>query len=280
MSEVTKDIPCGVGILTLNSEAGLPACLTSLERFQEVVVCDGNSTDRTLEIARSFGATVVKQYDTDEPNQRCVTDKANVRQRNMDAATSDWYFFMDSDDTLSPEVVEEIKSIVTNPHPPFLVYRMPTRIFIAGKEIAHEATYPSYQVRLINKKLVQPTFKGRVHERLLFDAKKFPTGTLKSFYNFHWSQDRYDHYWKYTTQYAQWELSVVEPRTFSSFLWWGVWWRARVIVGYLWRIPAMYLRYGLKDSMPFHIELMIVGYHVLILWGEIRKFITRDYVRN
>lgn len=273
-------IPCSVGILTLNSEKGLPACLESVKAFGEIVVCDGNSTDSTVAIAHSYGARVVKQYDSDEPNLRCVKDKATVRQRNMEAATFDWYFFMDSDDTLSPEVVEEIRSIVTNPHPTHVVYRMPTRIFIEGREIKHEATYPSYQIRLIHKKLVAPHFKGKVHERLVFDEKRFPVGTLKNYYNFQWPKERYVNFWKYSKMYADWELDVVEPRSLSEFLYWGLYRRIRVILGYLFRIPLMYLRYGFKDSMPLHIELYIVRYHLRILFGEIRMFFFRAYAKG
>jgi glycosyltransferase involved in cell wall biosynthesis len=95
-----------VGILTLNSEQGLSACLDSLKDFAEVIVCDGNSTDRTREIAEAAGARVIRQYETDTPNTPCIKDKATVRQKNMEAATHDWYFYMDADDTLSSFSVE------------------------------------------------------------------------------------------------------------------------------------------------------------------------------
>src|SRR3989338_10280947 len=113
-------IPCSVGILTLNSGKTLRRCLESLKNVAEIVICDGNSTDDTLAIAREYGATIVKQYDSDEPNLRCVKDKASVRMRNMQAASFDWYFFMDSDDTLSPQVQHEIRAIVENPNPEYM----------------------------------------------------------------------------------------------------------------------------------------------------------------
>src|SRR3989344_2348242 len=125
-----EKIPCSIGVLTLNSGGTLRRCLDSLKDFTEIIICEGNSTDNTLEIAREYGAKIVKQYDSDKPNLRCVKDKANVRQKNMNAASHDWYFFMDSDDTLSSEVIKEIKKITTDPQPEFLIYRMPTRIFL------------------------------------------------------------------------------------------------------------------------------------------------------
>lgn len=271
---MSNKIPCSVGILTLNSGKTLRRCLESLKNVAEIVICDGNSTDDTVSIAREYGAKVVKQYDSDEPNLRCVKDKANVRERNMQTSTYDWYFFMDSDDALSSEVEGEIKSIVENPNPEYLIYRMPTRLFLGGREVKYEATYPSYQTRLVNKK-VDAHFKGKVHERLIFDQEKFKVGTMKSYYDFHWDEARYKNIWKYQKMYANWEVEVMDPSgPWNSFLYWGVYYRVRIIAGYLYRIPVMYIKYGFKESMSPKIQFFIMWYHVYLLWLFIKKRLT------
>lgn len=271
-TQKSEKIPCSVGVLTLNSAGGIRACLESLKDFEEIIVCDGNSTDGTADIARAYGARVIKQYDTDEPETPCIKDKAAMRQRNMEYATKDWYFFMDADDTLSPEVVQEIREIVTSQRPDHYIWRMPTRIFIDGKEIKHEATYPSYQTRLVHR-VVNAKFKGEVHDRLVFDESRYTLGTLQNFYNFHWSKDRVDNLWSYFKRYADWELDVMRFQDFSSFLYWGIYKRLRTILGYiLWRLPKMYLKYGANGTMPLWIELTIVRYHLRILWGSIKKY--------
>lgn len=281
---MTEKIPCSIGILTLNSGQTLRRCVDSVKDFAEIVICDGNSTDDTLDIAREYGAKIVKQYDSDEPNLRCVKDKANVRQRNMDAASYDWYFFMDSDDTLSSGVVDEIKKIVSGPEPTclpdgqeFFVYRMPTRIFLDGKEIKHEASYPSYQTRLINRK-IKPYFKGRVHDRLEFNREKYKVGELKSFYDFHWPKERIQNYWKYQKMYANWEADAAGGGPWGAFFYWCVYRRLRIIAGYLYRTPKMYLLYGFKDSMPLKIQLLTMWQHFYILYLLTKKQIS--YVRN
>ncbi|KKS96838.1 hypothetical protein A3B05_01030 [Candidatus Giovannonibacteria bacterium RIFCSPLOWO2_01_FULL_43_160] len=272
-----EKIPCSIGVLTLNSGGTLRRCLDSLKDFTEIIICDGNSTDNTLEIAREYGAKIVKQYDSDEPNLRCEKDKANVRMRNMRAASYDWYFFMDSDDILPDGITEEIRSIVTNPGPQFLVYRMPGRIFIDGREIKHEASYPSYQTRLINRK-INPYFKGRVHDRLEFDRKKYKVGELKNYYDFHWSKDRVQNYWKYLKMYSGWEAEVANGGPWLAFFYWCVYKRLRIIAGYLYRIPLMYLRYGFRDSMPLKLQLLTLWYHFYLLYLFTKKQIF--YVRN
>lgn len=263
-----EKIPCTIGMLTFNSAQGIRACLDSVSAFSEIIVGDGNSTDDTVTIARSYGAKVIKQYDTDVPETECVKDKAAVRQRVMDQATEEWFFFMDSDDELSPEAVEEIRSIVTAESPQHLIYRMPTRIFMDGKEILHEATYPAYQTRLVHRS-VGATFRGDIHDRLQFDMAKYPVGTMRYFYDFHWDADRIRNYRRYLTRYATWETEVARFRSFKEFLYWGIYRRVRIILGYLlYRLPAMYLRYGFKNSMPLWVEFEIVRYHILILFGQ------------
>jgi glycosyltransferase involved in cell wall biosynthesis len=273
----SNKIKCSVGILTLNSAEGLAKCLESFRDFDEVIVCDGNSTDNTVEIAKSFGAKVIRQYDTDEKNVRCVKDKATVRQRNMDAATNDWYFFMDSDDTLTDEAVQEIRKITSDPKPEHLVYRMPTRIFLEKNndivEIKHEASYPSYQTRLVHRS-VGARFRGQVHDRLYWDTKKFPAGTMKSYYNFIWPEERVRNVWAYFRRYAGFEVDVAPIRRFGDFMYWTVYKRVRTILGYLlYRLPKMYALHGFKDSMPIGIELTIVRYHIAILYLDTKKHI-------
>ena len=71
----------------------------------ELIVCDNNSTDRTAEIARAAGATVVF-----EP----VNQIARARNAGAAAATGDWLVFVDADShpgaELFADVAEEIQS--------------------------------------------------------------------------------------------------------------------------------------------------------------------------
>src|SRR6059036_4319941 len=77
----------------------------SLGWDSEIIVCDNNSTDRTAEIARAAGATVVF-----EP----VNQIARARNRGADVATGDWLLFIDADsnpsEALFADVAEQIKT--------------------------------------------------------------------------------------------------------------------------------------------------------------------------
>ncbi|MGA0198795.1 MAG: glycosyltransferase, partial [Prochlorotrichaceae cyanobacterium] len=59
MNTSTK-VPVSVLIPAKNEEANLPACLASVAIADEIFVVDSQSTDRSVSIAESQGATVVQ----------------------------------------------------------------------------------------------------------------------------------------------------------------------------------------------------------------------------
>ena len=65
----------------------------------ELIVCDNNSTDRTAEIARAAGATVVF-----EP----VNQIARARNCGAAAATGDWLIFVDADSHPGAELFADV----------------------------------------------------------------------------------------------------------------------------------------------------------------------------
>lgn len=69
----------------------------------ELIVCDNNSTDRTAEVARAAGATVVF-----EP----VNQIARARNAGARAASGEWLLFVDADSSPTPQLFEEVLGVV------------------------------------------------------------------------------------------------------------------------------------------------------------------------
>ena len=102
-------VKISVIIPAFNEERLLAGTLTRVKSAMEVftrrrwaselVVCDNNSTDRTAEIARAAGATVVF-----EP----INQIARARNSGAAAATGDWLIFVDADSHPSAELLADV----------------------------------------------------------------------------------------------------------------------------------------------------------------------------
>lgn len=96
-----------VNVPTLNSSRTLERCLSAIEnqlyRPLEIIVVDSNSSDDTVAIARSHGASV-------------YFEKGLVRQRFKGLAESSgkYILLLDSDQVVSPNLIEECVSTLEN----------------------------------------------------------------------------------------------------------------------------------------------------------------------
>jgi glycosyltransferase involved in cell wall biosynthesis len=85
----------------------LSHCLESVRGlFDEIVVVDTGSRDRTIEIARSFGASVSEFV--------WVDDFAAARNASLARAMGDYAFWLDADDVVQPRERQKIKALLDN----------------------------------------------------------------------------------------------------------------------------------------------------------------------
>ena len=103
---MSGDVPVSVIVLTRDEEATLGNSLRRLERFDDVVVVDSGSTDRTAEIAVEHGARVVPfTWDGGYPKKKQWSlEHAGVRH--------DWVLLLDADEFPSTALVDEIAALV------------------------------------------------------------------------------------------------------------------------------------------------------------------------
>ena len=94
-------------ILTYNEELHLRRCLENVNQFaKKVYVIDSFSTDNTVGIAKSMGATVVQHK---WPGNQA--EQFNWALENIEIDT-EWIFRLDADEYLLPELIEELQAKV------------------------------------------------------------------------------------------------------------------------------------------------------------------------
>lgn len=174
MTNDKKSIECSVGILTYNSEPHLARALDSLRGFREIIIADGGSTDRTVEIAQKYGCKVIMQSNPGKP----IADFSIERNLILDAATSDWFFYLDSDEVVSDELHSEIERVVSGSHPKYLVYRVRYEKTNPDLTVHYKTAKPYYQTRFFNKRSGARFIKP-IHERIAF-SNDVPVGLIEA----------------------------------------------------------------------------------------------------
>jgi glycosyltransferase involved in cell wall biosynthesis len=152
-------VKISVVINTLNEEKNLPGALESLKSFaDELIVVDMHSEDKTVEIAKKYGAEVFLHERTGyvEPARNFAIRKA----------AGEWILILDADERLSLNLKECLRKIVNKPEADY--YRTPRKNIIFGKWIKHSRWWPDYNIRFFRKGHVEwneiihsvPTTKG------------------------------------------------------------------------------------------------------------------------
>lgn len=91
-------------MIVKDEEQMLPRCLAAVAgAVDEIVIVDTGSSDATVKIAKSFGAKVIEF-----PWTGSFSEARNV---SFDAATGDWVMYLDADEVLVSEDVEQLRAL-------------------------------------------------------------------------------------------------------------------------------------------------------------------------
>ena len=151
-----------VAIVTRNEEHNIARTLAGVAWADQIIVVDAHSTDRTAEIARGCGATVLER---DWPGF--------AAQKNFALAqcTGDWILSLDADEELSPELQQQIQTTLAA-GPSVDAFHLKRRNYFLGRWMRHGGFYPDPKLRLIRRNAdpeLTPRFSDRaVHEVIVF----------------------------------------------------------------------------------------------------------------
>ena len=154
-------------LITKNEEANLKECLESVSFANEIIVVDSQSSDKTQEIAKSFGAKL--EITTDWPGF------GPQKNRALNLATQEWVLSIDADERVTPELKKEILAVISSKES-LNCYAIPRSSWYCGRFMKHSGWYPDYVDRLFKRGTAK--FSDHlVHERLL------PSGSVGQLQN-------------------------------------------------------------------------------------------------
>ncbi len=152
-----------VVIITLNVADRLAPCLDSVRAIaDEVVVCDGGSSDATPELAETFGARVITERDWQGFGIQ--------RQRAQAEARGEWILMIDSDERLTPGLRDEIRAALEDGDPG-TAYTLPRLSWVFGRYILHSGWWPDRVLRLYHRD------HGAYNDALVHERVELTQGT-------------------------------------------------------------------------------------------------------
>lgn len=146
-------------IIAKNEEKNLPRLLNSIRgKFKEIVLVDTGSTDRTVEVAESFGCRVF---------QTEWTGFSDARNFAVEKATGEWIWHFDADTELEEEEYQKFKSFFILNRKRLEKYEG-LRVVYKNIESENSPDKFSYSSTIhIHKKADNIRWVGKIHERVI-----------------------------------------------------------------------------------------------------------------
>ena len=120
----------------------LPKALESIRWADQVIFVDCGSSDDSQTVARKYTEHVFSR--PNNPN-------LNINKTyGIEQATTEWVFYIDPDEVISPELASEIRSVIHS-NPQENAYRLPRRNHFFGRWLRHGGQYPDTQLRLFRR---------------------------------------------------------------------------------------------------------------------------------
>jgi len=141
-------------MIVKNEEENIGECLKSAkDMVDEIIVTDTGSTDKTIEIAKSYGAKI--------EHFEWIKDFSAARNYSISKANCRWIIWLDADDRVPENTVKELRKILSK--------EIPNKVFYL--EVSDGQGTKFLQVRVFPNK-EQVKFEGRIHEQILPSIRK------------------------------------------------------------------------------------------------------------
>lgn len=219
-------------ILTKNEEANISRCLESVAWSDDVVILDDGSSDRTVEIARQYGARVIRHSAGEERAQRTYA----IRQIEFKYA---WVYNPDADEVTPPDLRDEMLSVVAGDRPE-VAYRVRFRNMFMGRWIRYSSIYPTWVVRLFKPERI--SFVREINLNYQIDG---PEGKLSSHFEHYSFNKGLSEWFAKHNRYSDFEArEAIKEMDRGQVDWVGMVCfsdparRRKALKSFAWRLPA------------------------------------------
>ena len=142
-------------MIVKNEEEMLDDCLASIEKWtDEIILVDTGSTDKTIEIAKKYGAKIYEQ--------KWLEDFSAHRNFSISKATKDWIFIIDADERVIPGHGENLKKMLPEIKQPDVIAIDVYNLYLLEGVRVSRSHFKS--LRLFRRSC-KPRYEGRVHNR-------------------------------------------------------------------------------------------------------------------
>ena len=138
-------------VLTKNEEHMIANCIETLRWCSDIIVLDDHSDDATAGVAQKMGAKV---FTTQQ------TTFAQKRNEALQYTASDWVFYIDSDERVTPQLAREIQVHVETAHANALSIRRENMLY--GRVFTHGGW--SETVTRVFRRSTLEGWHGDIHE--------------------------------------------------------------------------------------------------------------------
>lgn len=157
-----------VYIIAYNEAGKIADTINSVLWADEIVLADSASTDGTDRIAAEMGARIV---------QIPFEGFGHLRNRAIAACSHEWILSIDTDEQCTPEVRDEILSLLAG-NPSHDAYLVPRRNYFMGQWVTHSGWYPNFRQPQLFRKGTMRYIESPVHEGYELLTPK-PVGRLQ-----------------------------------------------------------------------------------------------------
>lgn len=243
----------GISVVCLvyNEEKRIERFINSFYEYDEIIIIDKSSTDRTVEIASKMGVKVISVP---------YTDKSSIWKIGVDAAKFQWVFILTASDVVHPKYTEYLYSLINDDefNENYDQIKYAISMHVLGICDKHSVFDSRYRVGLCKKECLK--ISDRVHEELSFlTDKTFVSPFDRNISVHHLSHETIDTYYDRQLRYSKQEVLKNRPlkRCFLDIF-------KEIYFG----IRKSCWKIGWKG---IGLTLMMVNYRILILLRYIEK---------